>query len=347
MNIGQGSRLWRRGGIFLLFLLLVQLSCTAQLSDEQKFERFFHKKSPTILVTDSGLGGVSIAADVVERLKPSGLFQSARVVFFNAQPHLKSGYNRMKTTEQKVHVFENALQAMEKTFHPDMILIGCNTLSVLYPYTRFASQTQIPVVGIVRTGVKVIEQAYRKYPDAQIFIFATKTTVKQGKHKQLLVQDGIPTDHIIAQACPGLAGRIERGPDSPETRARVQKYVDRALESFADTTRPILVSLNCTHYGYVRHLFEEAFQKRGYQVADVLDPNPYLGDFLFRTDYLHRYPETDVSVEVYSQPVLPRQRLENIARLIEKRSPQTAEALRQCQFTPDLFEWKSIAGDTQ
>jgi hypothetical protein len=44
----------------------------------------FEKEDITIVVTDSGLGGLSVAADVTERLKDSGIFRSARIIFFNS-----------------------------------------------------------------------------------------------------------------------------------------------------------------------------------------------------------------------------------------------------------------------
>lgn len=335
-------KLWVRKP-FILFTLLLLLACSSRLTDQQKLDNFFKKKSVTILVTDSGLGGVSIAADVVERMKTAGIFETARVVFFNAQPHIKSGYNSMKTTDRKVRVFENALNAMEQNFHPDLILIGCNTLSVLYPYTKFSQKATIPVVGIVKTGVKLIERELKKTPDAEVFIFATKTTVRQGKHKKMLLEAGIPEEQIVTQACPHLAGSIERGTDSEETRSLVKKYVDAALEKFPQKNKPVFISFNCTHYGYIADLFKENFLEKGYQVRELLDPNPLMADFIFHSPYQHRFDSTTVTVKIVSQPKMSAKRIQSISALIEKVSPQTANALRSYQFVPDFFEWRSIA----
>jgi len=56
--------------------------CSSKLTDDQKLENFFSKDSVSIIVTDSGLGGVSVAADVVERMKNGGIFKKVDVVFF-------------------------------------------------------------------------------------------------------------------------------------------------------------------------------------------------------------------------------------------------------------------------
>jgi glutamate racemase len=330
--------------VFLSFLLV---HCTEkesiQLSNEQILANFFQKESVKILVTDSGLGGVSVAADVVERLKMNRVFKKAEVVFFNAQPHIKSGYNVIEHHDQKVRVFENAIRAMDKNFNPDIILIACNTLSVLYPYTKFSQVAEIPVIGIVEKGVELIQKKMEQTPDAQVIIFATKTTVAADAHKKSLVDKGIPQETIFTQACPKLAGSIERGSHNEKTRALVKGYVDSVMVKSQMNPENIFVSLNCTHYGYIADLFIEAFQEQGIQIKELLDPNPLMADFIFQEEYVNRYSECEVVVKVYSQPEMPVKRTESIAGLIEKISPQAAEALKSYVFVPEFFEWRSIA----
>ena len=327
--------------VFLIPILFI--SCQKQLTQEQKLANFFNKKEVTILVTDSGLGGVSVAADVTERMKKNHVFEKVNVVFFNAQPHLKSGYNSMKTTEQKVGIFNNALIAMNREFKPDLLLIACNTLSVLYDYTDFSKKATFPVLGIVNTGVKLIEQEIAKIPDSRVIIFATKTTVKQGKHKKQLVADGIAGERIIAQACPHLAGRIERGPQSDTTKALIRKYAEKALAKLNDDKSPLYVSYNCTHYGYVNDVFKQVFKEKDREVRAFLDPNPLMADFMFSKEHINRFPQSDVTVKIVSQPELTPGKIAAIYGLIEPFSAQTAEALMDYEFKPDFFEWESIA----
>lgn len=311
-----------------------------QLSESEKLANFFSKNSVNIIVTDSGLGGLSVAADVVARIKDAGVFEKVNVVFFNAQPHINSGYNSMKTTERKVRVFNNALMAMEKNFNPDLILIACNTLSVIYEYTEFSKITNIPVKGIVGTGVDLIKQKLDGNKDSKVMIFATKTTVGQAKHKTGLRELGITEDRVFAQACPKLAGRIERGPHSDTTVSLVNKYVQEAINNLPEEKTDIFVSYNCTHYGYVDDLFQKAFKEQGIAVIEFLDPNPFMADFIFDKQYLNRYPETKLAVKVVSQPELPPGRLAAIYDLIEPHSAETAEALFDYKFEPDYFDWQ-------
>jgi len=328
----------------LIILLLTQCETEApKKSFDEQLNDFFKKENVKIVVTDSGLGGVSIAADVVDRMKDSGVFKNVEVIFFNAQPHKKSGYNSMKTTEQKVEVFNNALKAMEEHFKPDLLLIGCNTLSVLYDYTEFSKRAKFPVVGIVGTGIDLINQKIKKDPNSKVLIFATKTTVKQGQHKNGLIKKGLNADDIYAEACPKLAGRIERGPDSDTTKSLVNIYVKDAIEKYKVAGEPLYVSYNCTHYGYVDTLFKEAFKANGVEVKEFLDPNPLMADFMFTKEHKNRFKGTNISVRIVSQPELSPGKLGAIYGLIEPISPETAEALMDYEFTPDYFEWESIA----
>jgi len=333
-----------RFGFAVIAMLFFAFCGSQKLSEEQKLTRFFEKDSVNIIVTDSGLGGLSVAADVVERLQNSGVFKSAKVTFFNAQPHLKSGYNKMKTTEQKVKIFNNALEAMEQKFAPDIILIACNTLSVIYEYTNYSKRAEIPVVGIVETGVNLIKSKLDEKENADVIIFATKTTVKQDKHRSQLKKMAIVDERMQTQACPKLAGEIERGSQSDTTKALVEKYVNQALAEREDSDKPLFISYNCTHYGYVNDLFKQAFLDRGIEVAGFLDPNPLMADFIFAKDKLNHYPSTQVNVRIVSQPELTPGKIASIYELISLQSDKTAEAMFEYEFVPEFFEWRSIAG---
>lgn len=222
-------------------------------------EEFFRKDRVNILVTDSGLGGVSVAADVYERLKNSGIFTHGNVIFFNAQAHPEYVYNKMATNEQKIAVFDESLKKMEEKFKPDILLIACNTLSVLYAKTRHAKATKYPVIGIVETGVNLIKQSLKEEPNSDIFIFGTETTIDQGTYKKMLTKLGVAADKIYTQAFPGLADAIDNSPRGKETTRLVHKYVLDALEGYQRNRKSIIVSLNCTHFGYSDNLIPAEF----------------------------------------------------------------------------------------
>jgi glutamate racemase len=295
------------------------------------------KKEVTILVTDSGLGGLSIAADLASRLPGSGLFRSARVVFFSSLFMEKSGYNSLKYDSDKARIFQTVLEAMEKRYHPDLLLIGCNTLSVVYYQTPFSRRPAFAVVGIVETGADLIAAQFDRTPGATAIIFATRTTIESEAHKKLLLGRGYAPEKIIGQACHKLAGAIDRGFRSEETVALIRTFVAEALAKLPEPGAPLFASLNCTDYGYSIEQFRQAFAENGYPDIQIIDPNPRLADFLFAPPHVHRLAETNVSVEVISKTIISAEMIESVGSLLQAVSLQTAEALRHYRHDPDLF----------
>ena len=125
--------------IFYSFPVKIQLS-----GQEEKLAKFFLKNEVTVAVTDSGLGGLSIMADAVERMRESKIFQKVNFIFFNALFSNKGGFNSLKTRKEKIQIFDSALKSLENNYNPDLILIGCNTLSVIYDDTSFSKETSTP-----------------------------------------------------------------------------------------------------------------------------------------------------------------------------------------------------------
>jgi glutamate racemase len=291
----------------------------------------------TIVVTDSGLGGLSVVADLATRLPASGIARSARVVFVNALLDDTIGYNDLKDEADKVRVFDAALAAMENRYRPDLVLVACNTLSVFYEKTEHARKGSTETVSIVPMGADLIERTLKATPDATTVIFATKGTIDSGAHRRLLVGKGVPDARIVGQACPKLTGAIERGAHSEETAGRIRGFVEEATGSLPEKKGPLVVSLNCTHFGYARPLWEETFEKLGYPAVKVLDPNPLMTDLVLREGGAKRFPETKVTVEVVSKAPISPDVKAALGALLRTTSPPTADALQNYTHAPDLF----------
>jgi glutamate racemase len=330
----------------LIFSLLLGLSgstCmeTGSLARQEGLDGFFARPEVTIAITDSGLGGLSILAEAVERMQRHRSFRRVRFVYYNALFSEAGGYNSLDSRPRKIQIFDSALHALSKDYNPDLILIGCNTLSVLYPDTGFALQADVPVRGIVEAGVDLIAEHLRHEQESRVLILGTQTTVEEGTHRRLLVQKGFLPERIHLQACPDLVPYIERGFASGETEMLISAYVEEALQRLPDRDSPLLVSLNCTHYGYARNFWESAFRDQGIPSFTVLDPNIRMLEFLFPPEILGRCHDTVISVEVVSMVAIGRAQQESIGTWLAGVSPRTAEALRAYRHVPGLFEWKS------
>jgi len=322
--------------IALAFLTLA--GCAAGPKKPASFaEAVRARPDVTIVVTDSGLGGLSVVADLAARLPRSGIARSARVVFVNALLDDAIGYNDLKDESDKVRVFDAALAAMESRYRPDLVLVACNTLSVFYEKTEHARQGTTETVSIVPMGADLIERTLKETPEATAVIFATKGTIDSGAHRRLLVGKGVPDARIVGQACPKLTGAIERGAHSEETAGRIRGFVEEAIGRLPEKKEPLVVSLNCTHFGYARPLWEETFEKLGYPGVKVLDPNPLMTDLVLGEGAPRRYPETKVTVEVVSKTPIPPDVKSALGALLRTTSPATADALEHWTHAPDLF----------
>ncbi len=295
------------------------------------------KPDVTIVVTDSGLGGLSVVADLASRLPSSGIARSARIVFVNALLDDAIGYNDLRDEADKVRVFDAALAAMEDRYRPDLVLVACNTLSVFYAKTEHARRGTTETVSIVPMGARLIQRTLREKPGATAVIFATKGTIDSGAHRGLLLEAGVPEARVVGQACPKLTGAIERGARSEETRERVRAFVAEAVARLPEEPGPLVASLNCTHFGYARPLWEEAFAALGHPDVTVLDPNPLMADLVLDEGRTGRWPETKVTVEVVSKTPITREVRDALGALLRTTSPATADALATWRHVPDLF----------
>ena len=88
-----------------------------------------------------------------------------------------------------------------------------------------------------------------------IAVFATRRTVETGCYP-IEIRKRRPDITVVQQACPELAGSIERGVPRREIRELVEQYVGELLNRIGTT--PDSVILGCTHYPLVTDLFAAA-----------------------------------------------------------------------------------------
>ena len=234
------------------------------------------------------------------------------------------------------------MKSLAQTIRPDLILIGCNTLSVIYDQTDFAVKAKIPVLGIVEAGTELMAKALGRSPRTVVILFATPTTVAEGVYQKNLIKLGFPGERVIVQACPDLEAFIEKNPDSDETALLIAGYTAEALAKLPDRTVPLAISLNCTHYGYSLGAFEAAFAQEKERPVSILNPNSKMLDPLFPREKFGRFRRTEISIRVLSTVEISADKAQAISRILEKTSPATALALRRYEFKPDLFEWQSL-----
>lgn len=287
-----------------------------------------------ILITDSGVGGLSVVAYAERFIRTRGFGAPVRLTFANAAPANDYGYNAMRTREEKLETFDRFLRNVTERFAPDAIYVACNTLSVLLPDTPYFSSARVPVNGIVATGAGLLLRELEADPRSVAMIFGTQTTIDAGTYPRLLVERGVDPSRIVSQACPGLADTISEDREGTKTGDEIRGWVNAAIAKMQHAGAPVVASLNCTHYGYRKELFEAAFAERG-MAAKVVNPNELAVHDLFgeRVEGARR----EVAVRFVTRYAIPAATVEALTYFLGEVSPRTVAAMQKFEHLPDLF----------
>jgi glutamate racemase len=303
-----------------------------------------------IVITDSGLGGLSICAALEKNLREARLAGAVRLTYVNAWPFEDRGYNDLSDTAARAAVFDRALVRIS-AMQPDRLVIACNTLSILYPYAVFSRNAPVPVQGIVEAGVGLFADALNADPTSSIVLLGTKTTIESGVHRDSLVRRGVDPVRIATVSCHGLAGAIEKNVDGPVASSLLDVCASKAAE--AAPPGPLwYAGLCCTHYAYVAARLVETLARKSGRRVRTLDPSLRLVSSLMSGARMlvgrvdgegaaggHRADTArgEIVVEVISKVELGESARRGIAQLVEPVSPATARALLSYSCVPDLF----------
>ena len=287
-----------------------------------------------ILITDSGVGGLSVVAYAERLIRTHGFSEPVRLTFAIAAPANDYGYNSMPSREEKLGTFDRFLRKVAERFAPDSIYIACNTLSVLLPDTPYFANAPIPVHGIVETATGLMLRALEADPRSVTMIFGTQTTIDAGTYPRLLAERGVEPSRIVSQACPGLADTISEDREGTKTATEIRGWVSAAIEKMQVTDAPVVACLACTHYGYRKDLFAAAFQEAGIS-AIVVNPNESAVADIFGKQ--PEGPNRDAEVRFVTRYAIPDATVEALTYFLDPISPRTVAAMRSFEHLPDLF----------
>jgi glutamate racemase len=245
----------------------------------------------------------------------------------------------MSSRHEKLEHFDRFLQIIFETYAPDSIYIACNTLSVLFPDTKFSKNERISVQGIVETGVNRLVRDLGRFPHSMVAIFGTPTTIDEGTYARLLQQNGVEEERIVSQACLSLADTISEDHQGSSAKEKIETYVDEAVEKTKVSGSHHLTYLACTHYGYRKDYFSKAFEDRGIDTK-VLNPNEFVIDDLFRNPENKNsgiQKKYGIEVEFITRYKIPKTALETITFFLEGVSPETVRAFTNYVHLPGLF----------
>lgn len=200
-------------------------------------------------VFDSGLGGLSVLAALVESL-PRADFR-----YFADTAHVPYGNKSDLQIQRRVLAIGAELAGLGC----DMLVVACNTATAAAVQALRAAHPTIPVVG-VEPGIKPAAQSTQT---GRIAVLATESTAKSTRlHTLIRNHAGAAEVHI--EPCPGWATHVEMLQlDDPELGSDITERMARLLELGVDR-----VVLGCTHYSFLAPQLNAALGDRA-ELVDV------------------------------------------------------------------------------
>ena len=258
----------------------------------------FEKQFITILITDSGIGGLSVANYLYQFFQKNHYYKNVSIIYADSRQN-KKGYNSFENKQQKIQCFSNRLFYLQQKIEPDIIVIACNTLSILLHETIFFKKCNVPIVDMINASLNSMIECLAK--NQLLFITGTKTTIQQNYYKKSLIDYGFDKKLIINQMCPNLAKYIQASDETEYfIKQNVKWLVNRIIQKKNnDDIKQFSVSFNCTHYFYVVKLFKKYFEELGYDKINYICPNNRIVDYFKQYITEDRFIHSNVYFQMF------------------------------------------------
>jgi len=183
-------------------------------------------------IFDSGLGGLSVVADIRRQLPHESL------IYVADSRHCPYG----EKSEDFVRARAEAIGDFLVGEGCKAIIVACNTATAA-AVAMLRSRFELPVVAVE----PALKPAAAMTRSGVIGVLATRSTLQSPAYARLLAGHA-RHHHVIGESCPEWVDAVERGAvEDPATAALVAARVQPLLARGAD----VLV-LGCTHFPFLR-----------------------------------------------------------------------------------------------
>ena len=303
-----------------------------------------------IVITDSGLGGLSVCAQLINLLKDFSVLENSgipkcdiKITYVNAVPSNDKGYNKMSGKKEQIETFEKIISNTVRMISPDSIFVACGTLSVLLNQLASPCAKSVKIEGIVNIGIQLLLNSLKNNPKAKVIILGTPTTISNKTFQRGLLNNGIPDNQFFTQSCPNLANEISNDPKGSKVEKKIKYWVKKSLQQLqGKTSDDLLLFLGCTHYSYHENMFKIAYINEGFSKITVLNPNneaaEKLKNYVINNQNVNSELKKTFSINFLSPYAIPEQEKITLKKLLTPISPETSQALINAQIVPELLD---------
>ena len=215
-------------------------------------------RRPTILVFDSGLGGLTVLREIVKSCPDAHYIYVADDAFFPYGHH---------TEEEIIARVVPLIGELISAHTPDLVVIACNTASTLV-MSHLRDAYRLPFVGTV----PAIKPACASSRTRRVSVLGTKGTVKR-EYTHALIRDFAQGCEVTLVGSPDLASLAEAalsGVEISDSAISAELAPCFVADHQDPSVRTDTVVLACTHYP----LLLDRFVKLAPWPVDWIDPAP-------------------------------------------------------------------------
>ena len=191
------------------------------------------RKSAPIGVFDSGVGGLTVAREIMRHLP------NENIVYFGDTARVPYG---SKSKDNSIRFSRQIIRFLE-TKEVKAIVIACNTASAL-ALEVVREEVEIPIIGVVEPGARAALEATKT---KKIGVIGTEATIRSAMYEKI-IQGIDPEVTVMGKACPLFVPLVEEG---FAKHTVTEEIIDFYLASFLKTDIDTLI-LGCTHYPLLR-----------------------------------------------------------------------------------------------
>lgn len=192
-----------------------------------------NKKNAPIGVFDSGVGGLTVAREIMRQLP------NEHIVYFGDTARVPYG---SKSKDNIIRYSKQIIRFL-RTKNVKAIVIACNTASAM-ALDIVRSETDIPVIGVIVPGAR---SAIQVTEHKKIGVIGTEATIRSEMYTKIMKEMDTEVS-VTGKACPLFVPLVEEGFAKHKVTGEI---IDYYLQSLKESDIDTLI-LGCTHYPLIR-----------------------------------------------------------------------------------------------
>jgi len=200
-------------------------------------------------IFDSGVGGLTVAREIVARLPEESIIYVGDDSRFPYGPRPK----------EEIQEFASQITDFLISQGVKMVVVACNTVSS-QALDFLLGRYSVPILGVIEdTASYALPLSLKK----KIGVLATPGTVFSNAYPKAFLRLD-PSIKVVQVASQALVNLIENGSG---VKNGVKEFASKVISPFRETGVDVLI-LGCTHYPYLAKLMEDLIGDQ----AQIVDP---------------------------------------------------------------------------